>query len=112
MPAIAKTTSCITVATNMMAPNLTRTSLRSAGTEAYTQGQGHAGPANELEESPSVVTEAARSRYRKGKAERYATNKDGSTSIPNAAGSSPDRNLSDGQRKLIRPTVDRGAVTL
>jgi hypothetical protein len=85
MPAIAKTTSCITVATNMMAPNLTRTSLRSAGTEAYTQGQGHAGPANELEESPSVVTEAARSRYRKGKAERYATNKDGSTSIPNAA---------------------------
>ena len=77
MPAIAKTTSCSTVATNMMAPNLTRTSLRSAGTEAYTQGQGHAGPANELEESPSVVTEAARSRYRKGKAERYATNKDG-----------------------------------
>ena len=46
-------------------------------TEAYTQGQVHAGPANELEESPWVVTEAARSRYRKGKAERYATNKDG-----------------------------------
>ena len=62
-----------------------------------------------------MVTEAARSRYRKGKAERYATNKDGKhvdSERGFAAGRRRIRNLSDGQRKLIRPKVDRGAVTV
>ena len=44
--------------------------------ENVTQGINHGGW-NDYEVSGSEVTEARRARYRKGKANRYATNKDG-----------------------------------
>jgi hypothetical protein len=61
------------------------------------------------------VTEAARSRYRKSKASRYAVNRDGKHVDAErgfAVGHRRIRNLSDWQRKLIGPKIERGAVTV
>lgn len=77
-------------------------------TEAYAQGEGHAGPPTEWEETPPVVTEAARSRYRKGKADRYAVNTDGKH-VDSERGAGRDvrhlRNLSPKQKGLVQPKV-------
>jgi hypothetical protein len=81
-------------------------------TEASAQGQGHAGPPTEFEESPPVVTAAARARYKQF--DRYATNNDGRhVDSERGFGHSARRirNLSDRQRGLVRPKIDRTQVS-
>lgn len=82
--------------------------------ENVTQGINHSGW-NDYEFSGSELTEARRARYRKGKANRYAVNRDGKHVDAErgfAVGHRRIRNLSDGQRKLIGPKIERGAVTV
>jgi hypothetical protein len=82
--------------------------------ENVTQGVDPGGW-NDYELSGSEVTEAARGRYRKGEASRYAVNGDGKhvdAERAFAVGHRRIRNLSDGQRKLIGPKIDRGAVSI
>jgi hypothetical protein len=74
-----------------------------AGTMGYNK--------SDYEEAPSTVTPAARVRYRKS--DRYATNTDG-WHVDSGGMFGPRRilNLSDRQRAILRPKVDRGAVSI
>jgi hypothetical protein len=62
-----------------------------------------------LRGAPSAVTAAARARYRKGKASRYLPNKDGlHVDSEHWFGHQRRiRNLSDRQRQLVSPKIDR-----
>ena len=80
-------------------------------TEASAQGLGHPGDTTEGEESPPVITEAARGRYKQF--DRYVVNKDGRhVDSEHGFGLRRLRNLSDRQRQILRPKIDRYAVTV
>jgi hypothetical protein len=73
---------------------------------------GSLGFSADCEESPSVVTAAARARYRQF--DRYSANNDGwhVDSEQWFGDRRRIRNLSDQQRRLVRPKIDRSQVSL